>query len=79
MKIAATTPELNRLRAAAALIPLIESGIKDNKISADRAALMSEFCAWALAHKSKAGPDGELFVAEIQSGLDHLRALLAQD
>lgn len=77
MKIAAPTPELNRLRAAAALIPLIECGLGDGKISADRAALMSEFCAWALEHKAEAGADGEPFAAEIRSGLDRLRSILS--
>jgi hypothetical protein len=77
MKIADPTPELNRLRAAAALIPLIECGLNDGKILADRAALMSEFCAWALAHKNEAGSDGEPFAVEIRDGLDRLGTLLA--
>lgn len=38
------TPEINRLRAAAALIPIIESGLADSKLSVERAALMASFC-----------------------------------
>jgi hypothetical protein len=41
------TPELNRLRAAAGLIPIIESGLADGKLSIERAALMASFCEWA--------------------------------
>jgi len=41
------TPEINRLRAAAALIPIIEAGLIDSKISTTRASLMASFCEWA--------------------------------
>jgi len=34
------TPEINRLRAAAALIPIIESGLLASKLSIERASLM---------------------------------------
>jgi hypothetical protein len=40
--IPAAAPALNRLRAAAALIPIIESGLADSKIAHDRAALMGK-------------------------------------
>lgn len=42
-----TTPELNRLRAAAGLIPIIESGLEEGKLSESRAEQMAAFCAWA--------------------------------
>jgi len=40
-QIPPATPELNRLRAAAGLIPIIEDGLTDAKLSAERAALMA--------------------------------------
>ena len=45
-QIPPSTPEINRLRAAAALIPIIESGLLESKVSVDRAALMASFCEW---------------------------------
>ena len=41
------SPELCRLKTAAALIPIIDGGIADSKISHERAALMLTFCEWA--------------------------------
>ncbi len=41
-----STPEISRLRAAAALIPMIESGLLESKLSIERAALMASFCEW---------------------------------
>lgn len=35
-----------RLNAAAALIPIIESGLANSKLNPERAALMCEFCLW---------------------------------
>lgn len=45
-KIHPSTPEINRLRAAAALIPIIESGLLESRLSVERAALMASFCEW---------------------------------
>jgi hypothetical protein len=45
-QIPPSTPEINRLRAAAALIPIIESGLLESKLSVERAALMASFCEW---------------------------------
>ena len=45
-QIPPATPEINRLRAAAALIPIIESGLLESKLSVERAALMASFCEW---------------------------------
>lgn len=42
------TPQLNRLRAAAGLIPIIESGLADTKLSIERATLMAKFCVWSV-------------------------------
>jgi len=42
-----TTPQLNRLRAAAGLIPIIEDGLTKGTLTPDRASVMAAFCAWA--------------------------------
>jgi hypothetical protein len=41
------SPSLARLRAAEGVLSQVEAGIRDSKISADKAALMLEFCSWA--------------------------------
>ena len=41
------TPQLNRLRAAVGLIPLIESGLANRSLSAERVVQMMRFCEWA--------------------------------
>ena len=46
------TPEINRLRAAAALIPIIESGLLASKLSIERASLMASFCEWTVEQSS---------------------------
>ena len=51
-QIPPATPELNRLRAAAGLIPIIEAGLTDSKLSAERAALMASFCEWTTEKRS---------------------------
>lgn len=66
------TPVLNRLRAAAGLIPLIESGLSDSKLSIERAALMLAFCEWA-AQVDSQEPDELRLATQIQEGLDRLK------
>ncbi len=68
---------MNRLRAAAALIPLIEEGLLVSKIAPEKAALMCEFCAWALTHSLKNDPEANRFSKEIESGLERLKFALA--
>ena len=46
------SPEINRLRAAAALIRIIESGLLASKLSVERAALMASFCEWTVEQPS---------------------------
>ena len=41
------SPTLSRLRAAAALIPLIQSGLADTKLSREQASSMTLFIEWA--------------------------------
>lgn len=68
---------LNRLRAAAGLVPLIEGGLRDGKISDERAGQMAQFCAWALAGEAEAAGSGEesrKLAAEVEAGLRRLGA-----
>jgi hypothetical protein len=74
--IPAATPALNRLRAAAALIPIIESGLADSKIAHDRAALMAAFCEWA-TECAPTNSEEEKLIARIKDGLERLAAVLA--
>ena len=68
-----SSAQLNRLRAASALIPIIESGLAEGKLSIERAALMGAFCDWA----SKVTPedsDHVRSVGQIGEGLERLKA-----
>jgi hypothetical protein len=71
------SPALNRLRAAAGLLPLIESGLRDGKISRDRAGLMAEFCSWAADQNADAGEVSIKLATEIRDGLERLRLTLS--
>lgn len=69
------SPEINRLRAAAALIPIIESGLADAKITAERAALMASFCEWS-TETTSADPEAVRLVAAVGDGLKRLKIVL---
>ena len=70
------SPELNRLRAAAGLIPIIESGFTNSSLSPERAAVMASFCEWALEIQS-ADADAIKLIEGIRQGLDRLKELLS--
>ena len=76
-KIPEPTPALNRLRAAAGLIPLIEDGLRQSKITAEKASLMAEFCSWAAQHATEGGPEALRLADDIKVGLGRLKTLLA--
>ena len=76
-KIPDASPALNRLRAAVALVPIIESGVADGKLDRERAALMAEFCGWAAQHGLKDDREAARLGAELESGLNRLKTLLA--
>jgi len=65
------TPEQNRLRAAAALIPIVESGLSDGKLSEDRARQMIRFCEWAVTSNSLE-PDEVALKSVVAEGLARL-------
>lgn len=72
-----SSPELNRLRAAASLIPIIESGLADSKLSLEWAAIMASFCEWA-AETSPSADSEEMRLSEvICQGLDRLKEQMA--
>jgi len=70
------SPELNRLRAAAGLIPIIESGLTNSSLSPERAAVMASFCEWALEIQS-VDADALKLIEGIRQGLDRLKELLS--
>lgn len=71
-----STPALNRLRAATALIPIIESGLADSRISVERAALMAAFCEWA-AENPPDDPEAARLAGAVADGLQPIKLRLA--
>jgi hypothetical protein len=67
-----STPELNRLGAAIGLIPIIESGLRDGKLTTERAALMASFCEWALT-VTPGDDDAPRLAEAVVKGLQRLR------
>lgn len=72
------TPTLNRLRAAAGLIPIIETGLADGKLSHERAALMTSFCEWAIQDPIYDVDESRL-AESIHQGLDRLKLQLSRN
>lgn len=75
-QIAPATPEINRLRAAAALIPIIEVGLTDSRLSVKRAALMASFCEWS-TEKLSDDPEAIRLAETVASGMKRLRSVLS--
>lgn len=73
------TPELNRLRAAAGLIPIIETGLAEGKLTIERVALMASFCEWAVTFEMQDAEQKRL-VGLVTEGLKRLQVRMnAQD
>jgi len=70
------TPEINRLRAAAALIPIIESGLLASKLSIERAAVMASFCEWTVEQPSD-DPDVVKLAETVGNGLKRVKMALS--
>lgn len=70
------TPHLNRLRAAAGMIPIIEDGLAKGTLTPERATAMAAFCAWAYDQ-----PPGEKETQElsrtIREGLERIELMIA--
>lgn len=75
-QIPPSTPEINRLRAAAALIPIIESGLADSRISIERAALMASFCEWTV-DKSSDDPEVVKLAETVGNRLKRIKMALS--
>jgi hypothetical protein len=75
-QIPPSSPEINRLRAAAALIPIIESGLADSRISVERAALMASFCEWTTEHCYD-DPDVIKLAQTVDDGLKRVKIALS--
>lgn len=65
--------QTNRLRAAVALIPIVESGLRDSKVSQERAAHLAAFCEWAVACQPVTDEEQKLQAQLIQK-LEELKA-----
>ena len=80
-RIPCATPQINRLRAAAALIQIIESGLSKSTISAEKAALMASFCEWSLEKPPLADQNpnigAEKLAEAIGNGLKRIKVVLA--
>lgn len=70
-----STPEINRLRAAAALIPIIEAGLADSRLSVERAAHMAAFCEWTV-DQSFDDPSMAKLAETVGSGLKRIKMAL---
>ena len=75
-EVPAPTPEINRLRAAAALIPIIEAGLVDSKMSIQRASPMVTFCEWATENLSD-DPHVVKLAKTVEIGVKRVQATLA--
>jgi hypothetical protein len=74
-QIPPSTPAINRLRAAAALIPIIESGLLESKLSMERAALMASFCEWTIENVPD-DPEAVKLAETVGSGLKRIKMAL---
>ena len=70
-----SSPTLSRLRAAAALIPMIQSGLADTKLSREQASSMTLFIEWAASSTPENEVEQQL-VNELTVDLAGLKAAL---
>lgn len=70
------TPQLNRLRAAAGLIPIIEDGLTKGTLTPERATVMVAFCAWAHDQSPDEKETQELS-RTIREGLERIERMIA--
>jgi len=70
------SPEINRLRAAAALIPIIESGLLASKLSIERASIMASFCEWTVEQPSD-DPNLVKLAETVGNGLKRIKMALS--
>jgi hypothetical protein len=75
-QIPPSTPQINRLRAASALIPIIESGLLDSRLSVERGALMASFCEWAV-EKQPDDPEVVKLAETVGNGVKRIKVALS--
>jgi hypothetical protein len=75
-EIPPATPEINRLRAAAALIPIIEAGLAASRFTAERAALMASFCEWT-TQEPYDDPEAVRLAERVRHGLQRIKLPIA--
>ncbi len=75
-QIPPATPAINRLRAAAALIPIIEAGLAASRFTAERAALMASFCEWT-TEKPYDDPEAVRLAERVRHGLQRIKLPMA--
>ena len=75
-QIPPSTPQINSLRAAAALIPIIESGLLESKLSVERAALMASFCEWT-TENVPGDPEAVKLPQTVGNGLQRIKMALS--
>lgn len=71
-----SSPTFSLLNAAAELIPVIQSGLADTKLSRERAASMAAFIEWATTSEPENSAEQKL-LDELTAGLESLKAALA--
>ena len=72
-----SSPALSRLRAAAALIPMIRSGLVDAKLPRVQAVSMTSFIEWAASGTPENDVEQQL-VNELTVGLAELKFAISQ-
>ena len=75
-KVPNPSPAINRLRAAAGLLPLIESGLATSKLARDRAAIMAEFCLWSVPSNATGDAEIDRLADEVKTGLARVTSML---
>ena len=71
-----SSPALSRLNAAAALIPVIQSGLADTKLSREQAASMTSIIEWAASSEVENAAEQKL-LEDLTAGLERLKVALA--
>jgi len=75
-QLSPTSPALNRLRAAAGLIPLIEDGLTHSRIAGNKAESMVAFCQWATNHGITDSPEADRLTTSVKIGIERLQEYL---
>ena len=70
------TPQLNRLRAAAGLVPIIEAGLTDARLSLEKAALMASFCEWSTENPPD-DPEAMKLAQQVDDALKRIKIALS--